>query len=137
MCDNKFCAIIGYDIEKGTMILFNTYHLNVSEEYWEEPVRFNPSRFLSGKEPDVQRADVHIMKPDHFFPFSSGRRACLGYKMVKTIAFVVIANLVLNFKMFPINDTERKKMENQLEPTGCLALPPDGCFKVALSSRVE
>src|SRR5438477_356561 len=99
------------------MVLFNTYHLNLSEKYWSEPLKFKPSRFVSNN------GNVsHISKPDHFFPFSSGRRACLGYKMVQTISFTTIANLVLNFKMSPISDEQRHEMHRQLAPKGCLAL---------------
>ncbi len=114
------------------MILFNTYHLNMSEEYWTEPQKFNPSRFVksNGKE-------AHISKPDHFFPFSSGRRSCLGYKMVNTITFAVISNLLLNFKIVPQNDEQRVQIYRQLAPKGCLALPPDNCFKVALIPRTQ
>ncbi|CAG2103061.1 unnamed protein product [Medioppia subpectinata] len=122
-----------YDISKGTMVLFNTYYLNMSPEFWCEPQRFNPSRFISSS-----GSVSHISKPDHFFPFSSGRRACLGYKMVQTIAFTAIANLVLNYDISALNDEQLYEMGRQLAPKGCLALDlSDKCFKVSLSPRSE
>ena len=113
------------------MVLFNTYHLNSSSDYWTDPQKFKPSRFVT-KNGNAS----HISKPDHFFPFSSGRRACLGYKMVQTIAFTAIANLVLNFEMSTLNDEHRYEMSRQLAPKGCLALDlSDKCFKVSLTPR--
>ncbi|CAG2174340.1 unnamed protein product, partial [Oppiella nova] len=131
---NKVDATLqDYDIEKGTMILFNTYYLNMSAEYWSDPQQFKPSRFVSSS-----GSVSHISKPDHFFPFSSGRRACLGYKMVQTITFTAIANLVLNFEISALNDEQRSEMSRQLAPKGCLALDlSDKCFKVSLSPRPE
>ncbi|XP_054161103.1 cytochrome P450 307a1-like [Oppia nitens] len=130
----------GYDIEKGTMVLFNTYYLNMSDKYWSEPQEFRPQRFVSKSYGNAS----HISKPDHFFPFSSGRRSCLGYKMVQTIAFAALANLVLNFQLTPATesttgaaaDSGADKIRSQLAPKGCLALDlSDNCFQVALSPR--
>lgn len=110
-------------------MLFNSYHLNTSERFWQAPEKFNPSRFVS-----YANGYGHIIKPDNFFPFSSGRRACLGYKMVQTISFCVAANLILKYEVVPLNALH---IEEQLISKGCLALLPDDCFKVALRPRPE
>lgn len=39
-------AIAGYGISKGTIVFINNYNLNNSPEYWTDPEKFMPERFL-------------------------------------------------------------------------------------------
>lgn len=121
-------SIQGYFIPKGTMVLFNSYHLNMSPDLWEESTKFNPSRFVT--------AEGNVVKPDYFFPFSHGRRSCLGYKMVNTIIFSAVANLVLNYRLEPGSEASTAQMNDLLQPRGTIALPFDGtCFNFRLIPR--
>lgn len=209
---NRSTTLSGFDVEEGTMILFNTYHLNMSEDYWKCPREFRPERFLvqvpvvadglskgikycpssssigsnDNSDSNVPNVIVDVIsgtinnnsikddidelvtatngqakcvkmeeckgeekywnekcilepgnkfqvsKPDHFFPFSFGRRACLGYKMVTFISFSILANLCLNYKLVPV-DADSVKL--QLTPKGSLALSPDDCYKIDLVPR--
>lgn len=135
----KDSTIQGFDVDEGTMILFNSYNLNMSEAFWTEPKKFNPMRFLVKNQPDncnnneAEATERYVInKPENFFPFSCGRRACLGYKMVTTITFSAIANLCLKFKLSPRDEADVMK---QLKPKGSLALCPDNCFDLILTPR--
>ncbi|RWS29934.1 ecdysone biosynthesis protein-like protein, partial [Leptotrombidium deliense] len=121
-----------YDVDKGTMILFNSYHLNTSTDYWEEPQAFNPKRFLVVDENDSN--SYRINKPEIYFPFSFGKRACLGYKMVSVITFAAVANIVLNF-VISASLEDQIKIKEQLRAKGSLALHFDQCFDVILTAR--
>ncbi|KAL3289710.1 hypothetical protein HHI36_023110 [Cryptolaemus montrouzieri] len=110
----------GYAVNKGTIIFINNYELNVGEAYWEEPKKFKPERFIS--------SDGNIIKPTHFIPFSTGKRTCIGQKLVQYFCFVVLATLVQHFD---ITVPETPKLKH-----GCVAVPPD-CFKVILKPRRE
>lgn len=112
------------------MVLFNSYYLNMSPIYWHDPFSFRPSRFLS-------KDKGHVFKPENFLPFSSGKRSCLGYKMVTTISLCTLANLLLKFKISPLNKEGQLEINEQLKPKGYLALSPDTCFKVALIPRTK
>ena len=121
-------SIQGYFIPKDTMILFNIYNLNLNPDLWDEPTKFNPSRFVT--------PDGNVVKPDFFFPFSHGRRSCLGYKMVNTVVFSTVANLLAHYRLVPGNQTNKNRMDEWLETRGSIALPYDGtCFNYTLISR--
>jgi cytochrome P450 family 307 subfamily A len=182
---NRDSTIQGMHVEKGTMVLFNTYILNMSENYWKNPKDFNPRRFLvrrdkddheedfdvggeedprqkgtslnnndsSEEETDKSKARVtrilnnsetniipgewKLLKPEHFLPFSCGRRACLGYKMVMTTAFVVLANTCASFTLSPEDDEAAEDIKHQLRINGNIALPlhEKGCFRLKLHKR--
>mgnify|MGYP002717150147 FL=1 len=111
------------------MILFNIYHLNLSEKLYPNPFKFDPKRFITN--------DVSVLKPDHFFPFSHGRRSCLGYKMVNTIISTTVANLLLEYRLTSLSLENHKQIERMLQPKGSLALPyrPGDCYNIGLITR--
>lgn len=115
---------------KGTMILFNIYHLNLSEEFHEKPFKFDLTRFIT--------EDGLLLKPDFFFPFSHGRRSCLGYKMVYSIITTTVANLLLDYKLTSLTSMDNHELtEKMLQPKGSLALPyrPGDCYHIGLIPR--
>ncbi|GJQ83407.1 putative cytochrome p450 [Trypoxylus dichotomus] len=99
-----------YKIKKDTLIFLDNYDLSMSEEFWTEPHRFNPERFL---------VDNRFVKPEHFLPFGGGRRGCMGYKMVQLIGFGVLSTILQHFIILPAN------FESYKVPVGSLALPAD------------
>ena len=103
--------MIGYHVPKDTVIFVNNHHLNTSTELWEEPEKYNPNRFLDENSGD-------FTKPAHFQPFSMGKRACMGYKMVYNVAFSIISNLLSQF------DICEPSTSIETIPLGMLALPP-------------
>jgi len=160
-------TVQGFHVEKGTMILFNTYILNTSEKYWKEPEKFDPKRFLVKKGEDVSdEVDLteedqntnfneenetqeyeglkvgqsRIRKPEFFIPFSLGRRACLGYKMVMSCSFVSVANLCDKY-VLSLEPGMDEEVMRQLKPNGNVALPLDygqqgmKCFGIKLTPR--
>ena len=138
-------SIGDFNVNKNTYIMFNTYNLNMSEDYHFEPKTFEPTRFLSpiqGKTEEatfksfksIEFLKYQIHRPECYFPFSWGKRACLGYKMVQTITFSTVANLMLNYSIRPIAGGYTE-LEKQLEPKGCLALKVDDCFDLILIPR--
>ncbi|CAH1103677.1 unnamed protein product [Psylliodes chrysocephalus] len=110
--------LFGFNIPKGTMIFINNYDLNVSSDYWENPNEFIPERFLS--------ASGNVVKPNHFIPFSTGKRTCIGQRLVQCFSFIILATLLQKYDL-----TAEGKID--VKP-GCVAVPPD-CFKVILSPR--
>ncbi|KAL1933939.1 hypothetical protein VTP01DRAFT_8029 [Rhizomucor pusillus] len=64
-------------LPKGTAVLCNVNHVHHNPQYWPEPHKFKPERWLPDAEPP---ADM-----DAFFGFSAGSRNCIGklYAMVE------------------------------------------------------
>nr|AZR39408.1 cytochrome P450 [Agasicles hygrophila]UYD61984.1 cytochrome P450 307A2 [Agasicles hygrophila] len=110
--------ILGYNVPKGTMVFINNYDLNVSPNYWNKPDNFMPERFLS--------LAGHVVKPNHFIPFSTGKRTCIGQRLVQCFSFVIITTLLQRYDV--------KAGGNLNIKPGCVAVPPD-CFKVLLTPR--
>lgn len=54
-------------IPKGSSLLVWIFKLHRNKKYWNEPLKFDPNRFLS--------TNVH---PHSFLPFGIGARNCLG-----------------------------------------------------------
>ncbi|XP_066149315.1 cytochrome P450 307a1-like [Euwallacea fornicatus] len=112
---NQTSSIGGYKIEKGTVLFLNNYHLNMSEHLWESPEKFVPERFIRHEK---------LFKPEHFLPFGGGRRSCMGYKLVQLISFGILAAVMQNFNLKPL------EYENYRIPGGSLALKGTFYFKL-------
>lgn len=111
-------SINGYTVNKGTVVFINNYELNVGEEYWDEPLKFKPERFIN--------ENSQIKKPAYFIPFSTGKRTCIGQRLVQCFSFIILATLLQEFDV---------SSNEPLEIKPCtMAVPPD-CFNVILSPR--
>ena len=101
------------------MLFINNHELNMSAKYWgDDANEFRASRFLvpRGERPESNTDDDLVFRrPTHFAPFSIGKRACMGYKLIETITLVLIVAL---FKNYDISLSEEPKVAR-----GQLALP--------------
>jgi len=74
-------------------VIFNLYALHRNEREWPEPFTFDPNRFLT--------VDGKLVKPGHhraYLPFSAGRRICLAESLAKIELFLVIAQMISQFR---------------------------------------
>ncbi|XP_035727798.1 cytochrome P450 4V2-like [Vespa mandarinia] len=76
----------GWTISKGSSAVFLIYKLPRSAKYWPWPLIFDPDRFLSGKNCST-----------YFFPFSYGRRNCIGQNFTMLNMTIIIATLIKRF----------------------------------------
>ncbi|XP_050522706.1 cytochrome P450 307a1-like [Daktulosphaira vitifoliae] len=106
-------SIKGFKITKGTCIIINNHELNTSELYWENPEIFDPNRFIQRK-PDSKPC---VRKPEHFLPFSTGKRTCIGQQLVSGFGFVLLAGILQRYEV--------RATDQLILPEARLALPPD------------
>ncbi|XP_015786101.1 cytochrome P450 307a1 [Tetranychus urticae] len=125
-------TIGGYFVPKGTIVLFNNYNMNFSTEFYTDPEEFQPSRFLSHSSNNNSQSKWQIKKPEVFLPFSVGQRSCLGFKLTQYITFVALCNILLRYKIEPVDSIETIK--NHIRG-GVLALRVDDVFRVKLIPR--
>ena len=60
-------------------------------EYWRQPLQFMPERFLD--------EDGQVLKDTpNFFPFSLGKRVCLGESLAKIELFIFFTSIFKNFR---------------------------------------
>ncbi|XP_075904536.1 cholesterol 24-hydroxylase-like [Nelusetta ayraudi] len=80
-------VINGIRVPKGGIFIFSTYVTGRMEEFFPDPMKFDPDRF----HPDAP-------KPYYcYYPFSLGPRSCLGQNFAQMEAKVVMAKLLQRF----------------------------------------
>ncbi|XP_078593035.1 cytochrome P450 2U1-like [Branchiostoma floridae x Branchiostoma japonicum] len=88
-CTTSDTALLGYDIPAGTDVLINLWSLHMDPGSWDNPDKFDPSRFLDG--------NGQLQTNDSFMPFSTGRRVCLGEQLAKMELFLFLTNMLQQF----------------------------------------
>jgi cytochrome P450 family 307 subfamily A len=97
-------------VEKGTVVFINNFLLNCSEKYWEAASEFRPERFIKGGK---------VTRPEFFIPFSTGRRTCIGQRLVQGFAFIIIASVLQHYDISSSNPSSIRTYP------ACVALPMD------------
>lgn len=77
-------------IPKGYHILANIWAVHHDEDYWKEPNKFDPTRFLS-------EDGTKLIKHESFVPFSAGKRSCPGEMLAVVEVFMYTTFLFQNF----------------------------------------
>jgi cytochrome P450 len=95
-CLDKPDEIGGYQWPTDTMIRINMDTIHHSEEYWEEPDKFNPDRWMvEGFEP----------KKNSFIMFGGGLRICPGRKLAM---IELVCLMALLFRKYEIDLVDKK-----------------------------
>ncbi|KAK9080527.1 hypothetical protein SSX86_000285 [Deinandra increscens subsp. villosa] len=87
---SKSCIVGGYTIPKGCSIFLNTWSIHRDPQYWDNPLEFNPVRFL------VEKWDYRGNNLA-YFPFGSGRRLCAGLPLAEKMLMFILASLLHSF----------------------------------------
>ncbi|KAK8697602.1 hypothetical protein V6N13_113743 [Hibiscus sabdariffa] len=125
------CQINGYYIPKNTRLSVNIWAIGRDADVWDNPLDFNPERFLSGK-------NAKIDPPGNDFeliPLGAGRRICAGTRMGKVLVEYMLGTLVHSFDWMVPPGTAELNMD---EAFGGLALqkvvPLSACLRPRLAT---
>ena len=88
----------GIKLYKGQRILVPIYALHHLDEFFEEPQRFNPERFMP--------ENRHKIKSYSYLPFGGGPRNCVGIRFALMEAKVCLAQLILRFRILRSYETD-------------------------------
>jgi cytochrome P450 len=81
------CELGGYEIPANTVITLSPVFTQRMEEWWTDPLKFDPDRFAAPRE-------EHKRPPFSWFPFGGGAHKCIGMHfatmLYKCIIFQVI-----------------------------------------------
>jgi cytochrome P450 len=113
-------AIGGYRIPAGTTVFSILYLTHRDPETWPDPERFDPERFLPGRDAERPRCA--------FLPFSIGRRSCVGRAFALTETTVLAATIAQRYALDA--DPARPPV-----PDGTLTLRTRGGLPMTLRRR--
>ncbi|WP_405211048.1 cytochrome P450 [Dokdonia sp. Asnod2-E02] len=83
----------GMKIPVGSNLLFSCIEIHKHDDFWEDPLQFNPTRF------DENAGMYH----DAYFPFGAGPRMCIGNNFAMYEMILAVTEMVSRFKITPIN----------------------------------
>lgn len=87
-----------YVIKKGMPVLIPAGALHLDEQYYPNPLTFNPDNFSP--------ANVAQRDPILYIPFGDGPRNCIGMRFGKMQTTVGLALLLKNFKFSVCSETQ-------------------------------
>ncbi|XP_055630416.1 probable cytochrome P450 49a1 [Toxorhynchites rutilus septentrionalis] len=125
-------AIIGgYHIPKGTHVIFPHFVVSNLEEYFPEPEKFVPERWLKRGELKEHGAGCPLagqkIHPYVSLPFGYGRRTCIGRRFAESELLILLSKL---FRRYHI-EYNYEKLTYKVNPTYI----PDKPLKFKLTER--
>ncbi|KAJ2942967.1 hypothetical protein O0L34_g15157 [Tuta absoluta] len=104
----------GLILEPGTLILLPVYHLHHNPEYFPDPEKYRPERFLPENK-------SHII-PYTYMPFGEGQRICLGMRVAK---MVMIPGLMTVLRKYKVELADGMTQKLKMDPRAIAATSKD------------
>ncbi|MGB5942427.1 MAG: cytochrome P450 [Leeuwenhoekiella sp.] len=80
----------GFEIPKGTSLLFSVIEIHRHAGFWERPLAFDPDRFAEGNS---------LKYSAFYYPFGAGSRMCIGNNFAMYEMVLAVAEMVSKFKI--------------------------------------
>ncbi|XP_063537986.1 probable cytochrome P450 49a1 [Cydia strobilella] len=116
----KDTVICGYNVPKGTQVIFQHYVMGNSEENFTNAAEYRPERWLKRSPLDKHNAFASL-------PFGFGRRMCLGRRFAELEIHTVICKMVQAFKM----EYHHEPLDYHIHPM----YTPNGPIRIKLIDR--
>lgn len=112
----------GFGVKAGSLLVLSTYLCHHNDEYWAEPDKFKPERFLGVSDNDSMAKA--------FIPFGAGGRICIGQHLAMMELRVAIGLTCSRFHFTSLN------YENVV-PLARATMRPSPQVAIRLSARVN
>ena len=89
----------GIKIEKGHVVEILVYAMHHNEDYFPNPEKFSPDRFLP--------ENRHLILPYTYMPFGNGPRNCIGMRFALMEIKLAMAHILTKYKFTKIDQTEK------------------------------
>jgi len=110
----------GYPIPKGSLMFPCQYLTHRHPDFWEDPERFDPDRFLPER--------AHGRPLHAYVPFGAGPRACLGNHFALAEASLVLATVAQRYSL-------RLLPGHPVKPISVITLQPAHGLRMTLTAR--
>ncbi|KAJ8711474.1 hypothetical protein PYW07_008716 [Mythimna separata] len=114
----------GLKLDVGVRIHVPVYHMHYNPEYFPEPEKYKPERFLPENKDNVE--------PYTFFPFGSGPRICIGMRFAK---MQVMSGLISILKKYRVELADGMPETLILDPRAILTQPKDQGIMLKMIKR--
>lgn len=94
-------TIGNYEIPKHAFIFVNIRNIHHHPQYWQEPMKFDPNRFLTSDKPASHKLA--------YMPFGAGHRVCLGNHLAMLEAKLILTQIVQKFDFESVAGHEVKE----------------------------
>ncbi|XP_069679419.1 probable cytochrome P450 301a1, mitochondrial [Periplaneta americana] len=123
-CMTRDTVVAGYQIPKGTQVVFQHYVISNLEHYFSQADQFLPERWLKLCSRNKREQTQH---PFASLPFGYGRRMCLGRRFADLEIQTVIAKMIQTFRI----EYHHEKLQYRIHPM----YTPDGPLTFRLIER--
>jgi cytochrome P450 len=104
----KDTKIDGYSLKQGRLAIFSIYNIHHHPDFWQQPEKFDPERFLSDEN-----------RRFSFMPFGTGERICIGNHFALLENQILLSMIIQNFDLQLLNTDEAEiEMAVTLKPKG-------------------
>lgn len=110
--------IDGHPVVKGSGVALSPYITHRHPEFWDEPVQFNPERFLDRSEDGLDRFS--------YLPFGAGPRVCIGQHLALLEGIMILAMVLQRFEIAP-------EPGHKVEKANLISLSPKGGLPLNLA----
>jgi cytochrome P450 len=85
------CKLGNYTLPRNTTVLIGLQSVHMDGEFWSEPEKFKPERFLD--------ENMKTKNIDRLLSFGAGRRKCLGDQLARHAIFTYYCGILQKFKL--------------------------------------
>lgn len=111
----------GHHIPAGTKVIWSPAVSHRDPAHWDEPLRFDPDRWLDGRTADVP---AHV-----FVPFGGGYRRCIGFALATLEVKTIMTELFRRADVTVLDD--------EVKPTGLAAMYPKDGIRIRATRRTS
>ncbi|AIA05970.1 MULTISPECIES: cytochrome P450 [Streptomyces] len=104
---NEDLELNGYHVPKGTSVFLVPWVTHRHPEFWPDPERFDPDRFV-GKQADRPRYA--------YFPFGGGPRVCIGEHFALLASSILMEALLRKYQITSHDEQISMKVLNSIRP---------------------
>ena len=119
----RFCLeddeVGGFRIPQGATVFMSPYAIHRHPDFWRDPERFDPCRFVTSKSP---------ITPDMYLPFGVGARTCIGNSLTELIMRIAIGMIFAHFRI-------ELRTAGEVRIKASSSLYPDGGMSAAVHKR--